>query len=209
MMKTLTLNAAAGALLVAAALSPTASSRSGGGVGPGAAAPCPDQKTYTGKYRNMAYGFSIVIPAGLKGYWNSARCAPDEQYGCVCMGDHGRSIPLSGGGNIEAYVGYAMEDGWSARDHENRDVSNLRREKGVGRVEVSSSRWVRLGKLKGRRYVVQFNEKNRDLVVDNIIAVHRGVEYQLTLRTPADRYRRDRLDFEKVVSSWRLTPRLE
>jgi hypothetical protein len=71
--------------------------------------PCPDQRAWTGRYRNYVYGFSIVIPRGLKGYWNSARCAPDEKYGCVCMGDHGRFIPLSNDAHIEAFVGYQME----------------------------------------------------------------------------------------------------
>src|SRR6266540_2267427 len=46
--------------------------------------PCPDDRAWTGRYRNYVYGFSIVIPRGLKGYWNSARCAPDEKLGCVC-----------------------------------------------------------------------------------------------------------------------------
>ena len=66
---------------------------------------CPDQKVYTGKYRNRFYGFSIVIPAGLKGYWNSARCVKTGE-GCVCMSDHGRVIPLSDDAHIEAYAGY-------------------------------------------------------------------------------------------------------
>src|SRR6266436_3113221 len=79
----------------------------------GPESPCPDDKTYTGAYRNPQYGFSIVIPAGLKGYWNSARCAPDEKYGCVCMGDHGRFIPLSIDASIEAFVGWEMESEWN------------------------------------------------------------------------------------------------
>ena len=173
------------------------------------AEPCPDQKTYTGKYRNWVYGFSIVIPAGLKGYWNSPRCAPDENYGCVCMGDHGRFIPLSGGASIEAYVGWEMESEWSVRDYENDEVSDLRQGQGVEQVKVLSSKWVRLGNLKGRRFVVRFIEKNKEVVVDHVIALHRGVEYELILRTSPDRYQRDRREFEKVMASWRLTPRVE
>lgn len=106
---------------------------------------CPDQQTYTGEYRNLIYGFSIIIPRGLKGYWNSARCAPDEEYGCVCMGDHGRFIPLSDDAYVEAFVGYEMEEGWSVKDYENQEVADLKVEQGVGQVRVVSSRWVRLG----------------------------------------------------------------
>jgi hypothetical protein len=171
--------------------------------------PCPDERAYTGKYRNWVYGFSIIIPAGLKGYWNSARCAPDEEYGCLCMGDHGRYIPLSADAHIEAFVGYEMEDGLSVRDYENEEVSRLRQEKNVEQVKVLSSKWTRIGNLKGRRFAVQFVEKNKTVVMESVIALYKGVEYQLILGTLADRFQRDRREFEKVLASWRLTPRVE
>ena len=169
---------------------------------------CPDQKTYTGKYRNWVYGFSVVIPTRLKGYWNSAGCAPDKEYGCICMGDHGRFIPLSDDAHIEAFVSYKMEDEWSVSDYENDEVSGLRQKQGVEQVKVLSSKWVRLGNLKGRRFVVQFIEKNQNVVIDHIIALHEDVEYELILQTPEDRYPRDSQEFEKVIASWRLTPRV-
>lgn len=169
---------------------------------------CPDQKTYKGRYRNWVYGFSIIIPAGLKGYWNSAGCAPDEKYGCVCMGDHGRFIPLSDDAHIEAFVGYEMEPDWSLSDYENDEVSNLRQKQGVEQVKVLSSKWIRLGNLKGRRFIVQFIEKNRDVRIDHIIALHEGVEYELILRTAEARHLKDEREFEKVIASWRLTPRI-
>jgi hypothetical protein len=169
---------------------------------------CPDQKTYKGRYRNWVYGFSIIIPAGLKGYWNSAGCAPDEKYGCVCMGDHGRFIPLSGDAHIEAFVGYEMEPDLAPGDYENDEVSNLRQRRDVEQVKVLSSRWTRLGNLKGRRFIVQFIEKNRAAVIDHIIALHEGVEYELILRTTLERHRKDGREFKKVIASWRLTPRI-
>src|SRR5664279_6072138 len=75
--------------------------------------PCPDAVDTSSKYINSSCGFSIVIPAGLKGTWNSARCVAGHD-GCVCMSDHGRIIPLSEGQNdtdhwIEAYAGFAAE----------------------------------------------------------------------------------------------------
>ncbi len=170
---------------------------------------CPDQKVYTGKYRNLVYGFSIIIPTGLKGYWNSAKCAPDEKYGCVCMGDHGRFIPLSDDASIEALVGYQMEDEWSVTDYEIHEISNLRQKRDVEQVKVLSSTWIRLGRLKGRKFAVQFSEKNKDVMVDHIIALHKGVEYELILRTTAERYQTDLREFEKVIANWKLTPRVE
>ncbi len=169
---------------------------------------CPDERSYTGKYRNYVFGFSIVIPTGLKGYWNSARCAPDERYGCVCMGDHGRYIPLSETVAMEAFVSWQMESEWTLRDYENDEVANLKHKEGVQQVRVLSSKYLRLGRVKARRFIVQFTENNKSVFVDHIIALYKGVEYELTLHTVADRYQKDRRIFEKLVASWKLTRRV-
>jgi len=169
---------------------------------------CPDDKTYTGKYRNLVFGFSIIIPAGLKGYWNSARCAPDERFGCVCMGDHGRFIPLANEASIEAFVGYQMEPEWNASEHEKSEISSLREQKDIQQLTVISSRQFRLGRLTGRRFIVEFVQNNQKVVRDHIIALQKDVEYELILRTTASRYRDDTMQFEKVIASWKLRPRL-
>jgi len=166
---------------------------------------CPDERAYTGKYRNIVFGFSIIIPIGLKGYWNSARCAPDEKYGCVCMGDHGRFIPLSETAGMEAFVGWQMESEWTLRDYENNEVAYLKHKQGVEQVRVLSSKYLRLGRVRARRFIAQLSESNKSVVVDQIIALHEGVEYQLILHTTADKYQKDRPVFEKLVASWKLT----
>ncbi|HSE24555.1 MAG TPA: hypothetical protein VLB68_23010 [Pyrinomonadaceae bacterium] len=169
---------------------------------------CPDERTYTGKYRNYVFGFSMIIPTGLKGYWNSARCAPDERHGCVCMGDHGRFIPLSDTAGVEAFVGWQMESEWALRDHQNQELAYLKDKQGVEQLRVLSSKYVWLRRVKARRFVVHFNENNKSVVVDQIIALYQGVEYQLILHTLADRYQKDRRVFEKLVASWKLTRRV-
>jgi hypothetical protein len=170
--------------------------------------PCPDTHPWTGRYRNYVYGFSIVIPRGLKGYWNSARCAPDEKYGCVCMGDHGRFIPLSDDAHIEAYVGWQMESDWSLRDHERQEISFYTDDKKFERVNVVRTRWFRLRSLPARRFEARYFKDNKAMITDEIVALHKGVEYQLILVTSPDRYGADRRQFEKLVASWRLTPRV-
>jgi hypothetical protein len=170
--------------------------------------PCPDRKTYTGKYRNLNYGFSIVIPRGLRGHWNSARCVPDEKIGCVCMGDHGRFIPLAEKASIEAFVGYEVDPEWSLRDYEREDISSIRKDPDLIRVKVLSTKPMRLDRLRARRFVVQFVEKNHNVVIDHIIALHQGVEYELILRTSAERLVKDEKQLAKVFASWRLTRRL-
>jgi len=170
--------------------------------------PCPDKRTWTGRYRNYVYGFSIVIPLRLKGYWNSSPCAPDETYGCVCMGDHGRFIPLSNDAHIEALVGYQMESHWSVIDHERQAISFLRNNKQNVRISVGRSRWFRLGSLRARRFEARYIRNDRPMLTDHIIALHKGVEYELILVTSPGRYGADRRQFEKIIASWRLTNRV-
>ena len=169
---------------------------------------CPDEKVYTGRYRNRYYGFSIIIPAGLKGYWNSARCAKADE-GCVCMTDHGRIIPLAEGAQIEAYTGYQMDPEWSVSDYEKDEIAGLKKREGVEQVTVLSSRVIRLGNLKARRFVVQYVEKGKQVIAERVMALHKDVAYQLILHTLPERYEKDRRKFEQVIASWRLVPRIE
>jgi hypothetical protein len=53
--------------------------------------------------------------------------------------------------------------------------------------------------------VAQFVEKNKDVIVDHVIALHNGIEYELILRSTPDRYQRDLREFEKVIAGWKLT----
>ena len=170
--------------------------------------PCPDERPWTGRYRNYVYGFSMAIPRGLKGYWNSARCAPDEKYGCVCMGDHGRFIPLSDDAYIEAFVGYQMEPDWSVQAHEHQAISFLTEYDKAQNVTVVRSRWFRFGSMRARRFEARYLEGSKTMVTDHIVALHKGVEYELILVTSPARYRADRRQFEKLIATWRLTPRV-
>jgi hypothetical protein len=168
---------------------------------------CPDERDWTGRYRNYVFGFSVVIPAGLKGYWNSARCAHDEQYGCVCMNDHGRYIPLADDAHIEIFVGYQMESEWSVRDHERQEIFTLRTDKNKQQIFITRSEWVWLGPLRGRRFEARYLRDGKPRITDHIVSLYKGVEYELILTTSPDRYDADRRQFEKVISSWRLTRR--
>lgn len=169
--------------------------------------PCPDEKAWTGKYRNEYYGFSIVIPPGRKGFWNSGRCDKDEKIGCVCMGtDHGRTIPLSDTASIEAYSGFQMESEWSLKDYVAQRITALKKREDAEQLKVLSSRSIRLGKLKARRLIAGFTEKRKDIVIDYVIALRAGVEYELVLQTLAGDYQKERPEFEKVIASWKLIP---
>ncbi len=123
------------------------------------------------------------------------------------MTDHGRSIPLSDEAGIEAFAGYERDPELSLADYEKDDVAFLRERKGVEQVSVLSSRPISLGSVEARRFVVRFVAQGKTMIEDQIIALHEGVEYDLTLSTLESRYQQDKREFEKVVLSWRLIPR--
>lgn len=164
---------------------------------PGAQEPCPDTLEYTGRYRNDQFGFALTIPAGLKGYWNSARCADDPADGCVCMGDHGRYVPLGPNASIEAYAGPDML--W---DEQAQSVDSLRTHKGVTRVRVVRSTSGDLGRLHGKRFVIEYRQDDETRIEETIVAVDDGVQFLLTLRTGEARYVETAVVFEHVLSTW-------
>src|SRR5687768_5082813 len=71
--------------------------------------PCANKKPSIGEYRNLHHGFSIIIPAGLKGYWYALGCddAPDN---CVCKTDEGRRILLANDATINVLAFYDYAD---------------------------------------------------------------------------------------------------
>ena len=124
------------------------------------------------------------------------------------MGDHGRFIPLSSDASIDAFVGYQMESDWSVVDHEHQAISFLKEDKKNHELNVVRSRWFRLGHLHARRFEARFLNNDKPMVTDHIIALHEGVEYELILSTEIRRYGKDKIQFEKVIASWKLTPRV-
>jgi hypothetical protein len=123
------------------------------------------------------------------------------------MGDHGRFIPLSDHASIEAFVGYEMFE-WSLRDYEREEISSLRKQPDLAGLKVLRTKSIRLDRLRARRFAVQFVEKNQNVVIDHIIALHQGVEYELILHTLVERLVKDEKQLAKVLASWRLTRRL-
>src|SRR5664280_2598392 len=151
---------------------------------------CPDMVDTTGTYVNTSYGFSIVIPKGLRGTWNSARCVSSKG-GCACMSDHGRIIPLSTDRSdtdhwIEAYAGFATDvDDPTPGDEVESRLGWIRERSRDGSVSVLQRSDVRIGGLKGKRVVVRYYDKESNRVmVEDFVEALRGsgavdVEYSI------------------------------
>jgi len=181
----------------------------------GAAAPCPDTVEWTGKYVNYSYGFSVAIPTGFKGFWNSARCVAGSE-GCTCMSDHGRIIPLSSERSeseryIEVYAGYAAElDEPTVKAEVDEQLQWIDRRSREGSVSVLKQSAMILAGLRAQRVVVRYYDKklNQWMIEDFVEALRRGdVEYSLYLRTNDEEYQHDRKIFESVLGTFALRKR--
>jgi hypothetical protein len=167
-------------------------------------------------YQNYSYGFRIVIPQGLKGFWNSAGCieGPD---GCTCMSDHGRIIPLGPESrqgeperHIEAYAGYAahifpVNLSEAVKSH----LDRIRKRSRGRKMEIRKRASVSVAGLKGERIVARYlDAKSRTWMVEDFIELLRDdVEYDLYLRTPEQYYKQDQTVFDNVIASFALTRR--
>ena len=120
-------------------------------------AQCPDDRAWTGKYLNYSYGFTIVIPKKLKGFWNSPACVAQSD-GCLCMQDHGRLIPLSAepydpDRHIEAYAGDL--DKPTVAEAVRSKLGSIRENSRKNRVQIRRRSPITLSGLKGERLVVR------------------------------------------------------
>lgn len=170
---------------------------------------CPDTHAWTGKYKNSSYGFSIVIPEGYQGFWNSARCLSGAD-GCTCMSDHGRIIPLShepyeDERHIEAYASHGAElDEPTVAQAVTQRLTWIRKRGRRHSLTVRKRLGVTVAGRRGERVVVSYYDKRTRawLVEDFIELLKDGDEYSLYLRTPRTDYEHDRHIFEVVVASF-------
>jgi hypothetical protein len=153
---------------------------------------------HVGRYVNHQYGFSVRIPKGLQ-----ATCSPRP------MPQHGFTIDLSRKANVDAYVtvftGYdallqRTLNGAVAAKLKDNDPS----------VVLLSKENIRLGNLPAVRIVSKFKDKSGiEKIADEVIAYKpvpkddAPIIYELTLSSPVSHYKRDRLIFNQVITSWR------
>jgi hypothetical protein len=182
------------------------------GVAAATAKVCPDSHGWTGKYTNYSYGFSIMIPDRLKGFWNSPACVSNPER-CVCMSDHGRIIPLTpehyeAERQIEAYAGHAVDfDEPTVAQYVDRRLGWIRQGSHLRRVEIRRRSDIRLAGRQAQRVVVRYYDEELKswFIEDFIEALRDGIEYSVYLRTKDKSYTHDRVLFEAVVSSFVFT----
>jgi hypothetical protein len=171
---------------------------------------CPDTIPSVGKYENFSYGFSVIIPDSLRGYWNGPRCVGGPG-GCTCMTDHGRIIPLNessqGERHVEIFAGYAVPDKPTVTGEVHSRLRWIKERSREGIVDVTKRTHVTVAGLRGQRAVVRYFDKTSKLwfIEDFIELLKDGVSYSLYLRTPETEYKHDRPIFDQIVATFVLT----
>jgi hypothetical protein len=169
----------------------------------GQTAPVAKEQSWTGKYRNYEYGYTVRIPAGFVGL---SPASPWPQ--------HGIEINLTPGSEAAVYTsGYFSSVDYSSLDAAvNSDVNDLR--KRSSDLQIVSRRTERLGKLRAIRVIARYKQASSGIsfVQETITAIRwskrpeEGVTCTLTLVTPEQRYANDTRLLSAIMHSWRLRP---
>ncbi|SMC29837.1 hypothetical protein SAMN02745857_04178 [Andreprevotia lacus DSM 23236] len=177
----------------------------------GAADQCPAGVPTHGRYYNE-YGFTVRIPSGLRGLWNSVGCVQGDD-GCTCMSDHGRYLPLDGGDNgIDIFAAYNAMLYESLHDAVQAELGFARDRARHRRIKVLSLRPARLGALKAVRLVLQYRSKDdgRLIIRDQVPALRRIMAnssepshfYNVALSSDKQHYAAHRPLLEQVLANW-------
>lgn len=166
-------------------------------------APCP--RPARGPYTNYSYGFSLVIPDGMVGNWNSAVCAPDAESpgSCICMGDHGREIPLNDGGVISVHAFYANG---SLQSDLYQDLRQFEGASDGARIEIGKLGTQLFHGLPAYRYIAT-KRLDQVVVVREAVLTHMrsGVAVLIYIEGPEPQYLLHRRAYTSILKSWRAS----
>ncbi len=153
------------------------------------------RQEFAGTYRNLEYGYSVVIPSGLLGRAGNEPLLPNHGF-TIVLSDH----PLA---YIYVTARYEVIDTGTSAALERRKLADMKKTAGVRVLRVQRFP-VRLGSISARRHLASISCKGHSgvYVRDETLAVANGTEYTLGLLTPEERYERDAAVLAKILSSW-------
>ncbi len=172
---------------------------------------CPDDSPIQGFYKNYSFGFSIRIPSGLKGMWNSAACVDSADGGCMCMSDHGRYISLGEEDYIEVYASHAIEDNEALGELVHRSFDYLREKADKGDFVVLDLHQQKLHTLPALYYRAEYEKNDKTRIREVILSQSKskGKSFTITLDTSDELVDKHQNIFKAIVRSWRPTKRSE
>lgn len=170
-----------------------------------------EEAVFEGRYRNDVYGYSVRIPAGMRG---AGSTPPAPQHGFGIDLDDPRSTAWKGARDLPK--SYLYVDGsynsleWArVEDAADARLGYLR---GDGReVHVRGRTRTSLGGLPALRVVAHYGGRGERMVYDAVFAFRMdeggaSAVYTLALSTPLSKYERDRPVLEEMRAAWHLQP---
>jgi hypothetical protein len=157
-------------------------------------------RTYTGRYQNAKYGYSVVLPDSLAG----TSSVPKEREG-------GISISLSSATNRYIWVG-ATENSFHFSSLSSATFFQKAwiEADGARILSFNRDRNYRLGNRKGTRLTVTYTVPNSSeiMIKDFVLALKTkqeevGTFYRLEMATTQKDYTADKKVFEHIIRSWR------
>jgi hypothetical protein len=168
--------------------------------------PCPDDHAITGTYRNHSYGFTVVIPKGLEGWWNSAVCVPQPPNGCTCMGDHGRDIPLRGGGQISIDAAPELFDETLATAAY-KDLRRFELHTNETALLVKTLGPMRLRGMPSYRCIAASTQAGAPVVREVVhVTLPSGTYVAISIEAPEQQFREHHRAYEALLNSLRPSP---
>jgi len=155
---------------------------------------------YTGLYRNEAYGYIVMIPNHVAGY--DGADAPRHNGFGIALGEPPQSYIL-----VQADPN-SLDDG-AAVDAALRLLSYLRRDaKNIESVRITPSH---LGTLEAAELVVTYtcpgSARRYTMAAVFGLGPAKSPVFEVSLDSPASRYRRDRVVLDQLLKSWKYTGR--
>ena len=166
---------------------------------------CSDNRPVTERYRNVNFGFSLLVPRGLSFDLDST-CFAGGQYGCTCTANHGGKIDIAEHSQILAFAYYQMDPDWTLGHYQKEHISFLTARENVKGVRVLGSTGASIGHVRARRTIVQYFEDGRNSIHIYCVALHNDIVLELSLSTTSERYPQDIKLFDRVLASGRWIP---
>jgi hypothetical protein len=154
------------------------------------------RREYKGRYENKAYGYSVVIPKGFKGY---DAVNPFYQRGFVIVfgeeprayinlyGEHNSFEDSSGDGKANRELGYLREEG-----------------KAIESAKITPTH---IGGLPATQLLVTYTcagSTERYVWFSTVVlSPDKGTDYEATLHTLASRLDHDRAILDRLLATWK------
>jgi hypothetical protein len=171
----------------------------------GSCGTCSDNIATKGWYRNISFGFSVIIPSGLTGRWNSIPCVDGEKGDCICMADHGRFISLADNNYINIDAEHIIEPDEPLANFVLKNIDYLKNEIDNNSLVLTDVQKTKLYKNKAIYFKAEYERNGNSRVTEYLIGYNNNMSNIFTIRFDSDKdsFNKYHKYFMSIIKSWR------